>query len=100
MANHLNRVLPNKSNKEISLVNYETKITDLILKSDIENHQIITNNKSIQIKFSSTDDQIKARDLIVNNLEGNNFVALSLLSNSPELAHKIKCTSNVSRFRP
>ncbi len=75
--------VPNKTNKAISLVNYETKINDLISKSDIENHQIIRNNKSIQIKFSSTDDQIKARDLIVNNLEGNNFVALSLLSNSP-----------------
>ena len=81
--------VPNKSNEAISLVNYETKITDLILKSDIENHQIIRNNKSIQIKFSSTDDQIKARDLIVNNLEGNNFVALSLLSNSPEWLTKL-----------
>ena len=81
--------VPNKTNKAISLVNYETKITDLILKSDIENHQIIRNNKSIQIKFSSTDDQIKARDLIVNNLEGNNFVALSLLSNSPEWLTKL-----------
>lgn len=81
--------VPNKSNEVISLVNYETKITDLILKSDIENHQIIRNNKSIQIKFSSTDDQIKARDLIVNNLEGNNFVALSLLSNSPEWLTKL-----------
>ena len=81
--------VPNKTNEAISLVNYETKITDLILKSDIENHQIIRNNKSIQIKFSSTDDQIKARDLIVNNLEGNNFVALSLLSNSPAWLTKL-----------
>jgi len=81
--------VPNKSNEAISLVNYQTKITDLILQSDIENHQIIRNNKSIQIKFSSTDDQIKARDLIVNNLEGNNFVALSLLSNSPEWLTKL-----------
>ena len=81
--------IPNKTNKEISLANYETKITDLILKGGIENHQIITNNKSIQIKFSSTDDQIKARDLIVNNLEGNNFVALSLLSNSPAWLTKL-----------
>ena len=46
----------------------KNKINDLISKSDIENHQIIRNNKSIQIKFSSTDDQIKVRDLIVNNL--------------------------------
>ena len=51
--------VPNKTNKAISLVNYETKINDLISKSDIENHQIIRNNKSIQIKFSSTDDQIR-----------------------------------------
>jgi len=81
--------VPNKTNKAISLFNYETKINDLILKSYIENYQIIRNNKSIQIKFSSTDDQIKARDLIVNNLEGNNFVALSILSNSPAWLTKL-----------
>ena len=81
--------IPNKTNKEISLVKLETKINDLILKGGIENHQTIINNKSIQIKFSSTDDQIKARDLIVNNLEGNNFVALSLLSNSPAWLTKL-----------
>ena len=80
--------IPNKS-KKISLIDYEKKISDLIKKSGIENHQIFINDKSIQIKFFSTDDQIKARDLIVNSFEGNNFVALSLLSNSPDWLTKL-----------
>ena len=81
--------IPNKTNKEISLDNYETKINNLILENGIENHKIFKTDNSIQIKLLTTDDQIKARDLIVNNLKGNNFVALSLLSNSPDWLTKL-----------
>jgi preprotein translocase subunit SecD len=50
--------------------------------------EIFTNN-TLKIKFSDTDAQLKARDLIQSQLGDKYIVALNLLSNSPELLHKI-----------
>lgn len=82
---------------EISSYGNENSLSDNDVKSAITaieesklNYRVITqSNKNIILRFFSTDDQLKAKDVVSEKL-GNKFtVALNLLSSTPNWLKKI-----------
>lgn len=76
-----------------SSVTVNTTTLSLIQKTLVQNNLIpsgeVFKDNTLKIKFSDTDTQLKARDIIQNILGNNYIVALNLISGSPAWFSKI-----------
>ncbi len=66
-----------------------TKIEKTLQINKISNIGVITEGKTVKLKFSDIDVQLKARELIQNQLGSDYVVALNLVSNSPNWLIKL-----------
>jgi preprotein translocase subunit SecD len=58
-------------------------IESKLKEANLETNGFVLEPNSIKIKFDTTDNQIKAKDLLQSSLEANYIVALNLISKSP-----------------
>ncbi|MDO4249459.1 MAG: protein translocase subunit SecD [Neisseria sp.] len=68
----------------------ETRLLAALQQAGIQNDGAILADNSLRIRFSNTETQIKARDIIEQNLGDGYITALNLVPNSPEWMTKIR----------
>jgi preprotein translocase subunit SecD len=71
------------NNSTLELINTELSQKDITPTGEI------FDGKTLKLKFSDTDTQLRARDVIQSTLGGNYVVALNLISSSPDWLSKI-----------
>jgi preprotein translocase subunit SecD len=65
------------------------KTTDALLAQSVQPQGEVFDGKTLKFKFKTTDDQLKARDIIAQTLGDNFIVALNLISASPDWMSKM-----------
>lgn len=65
------------------------KTTDALLTQSVQPQGEVFDGKTLKFKFKTTDDQLKARDIIAQTLGDNFIVALNLISASPDWMSKM-----------
>ena len=65
------------------------KTTDALLAQSVQPQGEVFDGKTLKFKFKTTDDQLKARDIIAQTLGDNFIVALNLISASPDWMSKL-----------
>ncbi len=60
-----------------------TQVEEALKTANITNTGIFLDGEALKVRFTSTDDQLKARDAIQAKIGAGYIVALNLLSNSP-----------------
>lgn len=68
----------------------ETRLLAALQQAGIQNDGAILADNSLRIRFNNTETQIKARDIIEQNLGDGYITALNLVPNSPEWMTKIR----------
>ncbi len=65
------------------------KTTDALVAQSVQPQGEVFDGKTLKFKFKTTDDQLKARDIIAQTLGDNFIVALNLISASPDWMSKM-----------
>ena len=77
------QVLPNRPGLKADTA-LMGKVEEALKAGSVRPNAVASDERSVRVRLSSTDEQLKARDLLQQALGSNYIVALSLQSASPE----------------
>ena len=82
------QIMPTKTSDKLDL-SIMAKIEGSLKEANIPFDGIVQEPNGIKIKFTNTDNQLKAKDILQNALGANYVIALNLVSKSPSWLSKI-----------